>query len=83
MDQKDYLALRKALNLLHQYIEEDRFDLQIILVDAEDVLRDYENTEESNDSDGERMISTVKWINAQIEIDNLKNAKKQTEENEE
>jgi len=63
MDQKDYLALRKALNLLHQYIEEDRFDLQSILVDAEDVLRDYEIKEESNDDD--QMISTVKWINAQ------------------
>lgn len=83
MDQQDYLALRKALSLLHQYIEEDRFDSQCILMDAEDVLRDYENAEESNDSDGERMISTVKWINAQIEIDNLKNAKKQTEEHEE
>jgi hypothetical protein len=63
MDRQDYLALRKALNLLHQYIEEDRFDLQSILVDAEDVLRDYEIKEESNDDD--QMISTVKWINAQ------------------
>jgi len=70
MNQQDYLALRKALNLLHQYIEEDRFDSQCILVDAEDVLRDYENKEESNDDD--QMISTVKWINEQIEIDNLK-----------
>ena len=74
MDQQDYLALRKALNLLHQYIEEDRFDSQCILMDAEDVLRDYENKEESNDDD--RMISTVSWINEQIEIDNLKNVKK-------
>jgi cellobiose-specific phosphotransferase system component IIA len=70
MNQQDYLALRKALSLLHQYVEEDRFDLQRILVDAEDVLRDYENKEELDD----QMISTVKWINAQIE---------QFEENEE
>jgi len=61
MNQQDYLALRKALSLLHQYVEEDRFDLQRILVDAEDVLRDYENKEELDD----QMISTVKWINAQ------------------
>jgi hypothetical protein len=70
MDQQDYLALRKALSLLHQYIEEDRFDLERFLVDAEDVLRDYENKEASDD----QMISTVNWINSQIE---------QFEENEE
>jgi hypothetical protein len=72
MNQQDYLALRKALNLLHQYIEEDRFDSQCIFVDAEDVLRDYENKEELDD----QMISTVSWINEQIEIDNLKHVRK-------
>ena len=70
MNQQDYLALRKALNLLHQYIEEDRFDSQCIFVDAEDVLRDYENKEELDDQ------MTVSWINEQIEIDNLKHVRK-------
>ena len=74
MNQQDYLALRRALSLLHEYVEEDISDLQRILVDAENVLRDYENKEESNDDD--QMISTVKWINEQIEIDNLKHVKK-------
>ena len=69
------MALRKALNLLHQLIEKD---IDCVLANAEDVLRDYENEEES----GDLMISTVNWINSQIEIDNL-NTEKQTEENEE
>ena len=76
LNKENYLALRKALNLLHQFIEKDSFDSERILADAEDVLRNYENMEESDD----QMISTVSWINAQIEIDNLNNAEKQTEE---
>ena len=70
MNKEDYLALKKALCLLHEFIAKDRFDLERFLVDAEDVLRDYENKEESDD----QMISTVNWINSQIE---------QFEENEE
>ena len=60
MNKEDYLALRKALNLLHQLIEKD---IDYILANAEDVLRNYENKQESDD----QMISTVSWINAQIE----------------
>jgi len=41
------LVLRKALNLLHQFIEKDSFDSERILADAEDVLRDYENKEDT------------------------------------
>jgi hypothetical protein len=63
MNKEDYLALKKALCLLHEFIGKDRVDLERFLVDAEDVLRDYENKEESDD----QMISTVSWINAQIE----------------
>ena len=48
MNQQDYLALRKALSLLHEYVEKNISDLQRILSDAEDVLRNYENKEESN-----------------------------------
>jgi hypothetical protein len=47
MNKEDYLALKKALCLLHEFIEKDRFDLERILVDAEDVLRDYENKEQT------------------------------------
>ena len=43
MNNQDYLALRKALNLLHEFLEKEGFHHHRILVDAEDVLRDYEN----------------------------------------
>ena len=43
MNKEDYLALRKALNLLHKLINQD-IDYGI-LANAEDVLRDYENKE--------------------------------------
>ena len=43
MNKEDYLALRKALNLLHQLIEKD---IDCVLANAEDVLRDYENEED-------------------------------------
>jgi hypothetical protein len=45
MDHQDYLALRKALNLLHQFLEKEGFHYHRILVEAEDVLRDHENKE--------------------------------------
>lgn len=42
MSKQDYLALSKALSLLHDLIDEDREKLRILML-AEDVLRDYEN----------------------------------------
>ena len=47
MNKEDYLALGKALNLLHEFIGKDRLDLERILADAEDVLRDYEIKEDT------------------------------------
>jgi hypothetical protein len=44
MNKEDYLALRKALNLLHQLMHKN-IDHERTLATAEDVLRDYENKE--------------------------------------